>query len=191
MSTSTQLRYARRAAGLTQRELARRAGSVQPRVAEIEAAGADTRVSTFTRLLAATGHRLVLIPSRGTTAAETADAVRDALDRGDEPRAFREVLQLADDLVSSPPEIRIALAAAPPASTGDERYDALVAGVVEYRLSERALPLPGWVSEPARSASTPWFVDTTPGTEELSRARSPEPFSRRNVFLDAAELASV
>ena len=191
MTACAHVRYARRAAGITQRELARRTGSAQPRIAEVEAERTDARASTIERLLAATGHRLVVLPSRATTAAETAEAVREALKQRQENTAFREVIQLSDDLAASQPAIRLALVAAPPATTGDERFDALIAGLVEYRLSGDALPLPEWVADPARRATTSWFVDATPGTEDLSRAQSPAPFSRRNVFLDATELASV
>jgi hypothetical protein len=143
------------------------------------------------RLLAAAGHRLVVLPSRATTAAETAEAVRDALQRDQEDRAYREVIQLADDLAAAKPPIRLALVAAPPSPTGDERFDALIAGLVEYRLTADSVPLPDWVSEPERRATAQWFVDPTPGTEALSQAQSPAAFSRRNVYLDPAELASV
>ena len=191
MTACAQVRYARHAAGITQRELARRTGSAQPRIAEVEAERTDARSSTIDRLLAATGHRLVVLPSRATTAAETAEAVQEALEHGHENTAFREVIQLSDDLAASQPAIRLALVAAPPATTGDERFDALIAGLVEYRLSVDAVPLPEWVAEPTRRATTSWFVDATPGTENLSRAHTPAPFSRRNVFLDATEFASV
>ena len=191
MSASGTLRYARRSAGLSQRDLARRAGVYQPRIAEAEAARFDPGSGTLDRVLAATGHRLVVVSSRATTAAETADAVRDALEAGNEARAFREVIQLSDDLAATTPSIRLVLVAAPPASTGDHRYDGLLAGVVEFHLAPDRLPLPDWVGEPARTAETDWYVDPTPGTEHLSRDHSPEPFTRRNIYLDVSELASV
>lgn len=49
---------ARRAAGLTQVELARRLGTTQSAVARLEKPGANPRVSTINRVLAATGHEL-------------------------------------------------------------------------------------------------------------------------------------
>lgn len=58
MNTATSLRNARRAAGLSQRELARRAGVAQPAVARIEAGGVVPRVDTLERLLRASGHTL-------------------------------------------------------------------------------------------------------------------------------------
>ena len=58
MNTATTLRNARRAAGLSQRELARRAGVAQPAVARIEAGGVVPRVDTLEHLLRACGHTL-------------------------------------------------------------------------------------------------------------------------------------
>jgi predicted transcriptional regulator len=58
MNTATVLRNARRAAGMSQRELARRAGVAQPAVARIEAGGVVPRVDTLERLLRASGHTL-------------------------------------------------------------------------------------------------------------------------------------
>lgn len=52
------LRNARRAAGLSQRELARRAGVAQPSVARLEAGRVVPRVDTLEALLRACGHTL-------------------------------------------------------------------------------------------------------------------------------------
>jgi predicted transcriptional regulator len=58
MDVASTLRNARRAADLSQRELARRAGVAQPAVARIEAGGVIPRVDTLERLLRACGHTL-------------------------------------------------------------------------------------------------------------------------------------
>lgn len=58
MNASTTLRNARRAAGLSQRELASRAGVAQPAVARIETGGVIPRIDTLERLLRACGHTL-------------------------------------------------------------------------------------------------------------------------------------
>jgi transcriptional regulator with XRE-family HTH domain len=60
MEPSTLIRQARKSAGLTQAELARRAGMTQPEVARLEAAGANPRLATLKRVVAATGHSLAL-----------------------------------------------------------------------------------------------------------------------------------
>ena len=59
------LRYARRAAGLSQRDLARRAGVPQPAIARIESRRTVPRTDTLERLLRACGARLELAPTAG------------------------------------------------------------------------------------------------------------------------------
>lgn len=58
MNVARLIRDARRRAGLTQAEVARRAGTSQPTVAAYEAGSRSPSVDTLERLLAATGHRL-------------------------------------------------------------------------------------------------------------------------------------
>ena len=59
------LRAARRRAGLSQRQLAERAGVAQPMVARIESGGVRPRVDTLERLLRACGETLEVRPVRG------------------------------------------------------------------------------------------------------------------------------
>lgn len=54
------LRHARRAAGLTQSEVADRAGITQGAVAQLERPASNPTVQTLEAALAATGHRLEL-----------------------------------------------------------------------------------------------------------------------------------
>lgn len=56
------LRRARRAAGLSQRDLARSAGTSGATVAAYESGAKDPRARTLTRLLEATGHTLASVP---------------------------------------------------------------------------------------------------------------------------------
>jgi len=65
MSAASQLNQARRAAGLSQRELARRSGVPQPAIARIERSRQVPRSDTLERLLKACGFELRLGPVRG------------------------------------------------------------------------------------------------------------------------------
>jgi transcriptional regulator with XRE-family HTH domain len=63
MDTAASLRAARRSAGLTQAELARRAGTSQATVSAYEHGRKLPSVETLGRLLAAAGARLAVVPA--------------------------------------------------------------------------------------------------------------------------------
>ena len=65
MSAATYVNQARRAAGLSQRELSRRTGVPQSAIARIERGLQVPRVDTLDRLLKACGFELRLGPARG------------------------------------------------------------------------------------------------------------------------------
>jgi transcriptional regulator with XRE-family HTH domain len=65
VSSQSILRGARRARGISQRELARRTGIAQPTIARIEAGSADPRLATLERLLEACGYVIEAAPRPG------------------------------------------------------------------------------------------------------------------------------
>jgi len=77
MKAGSILREARRAAGLTQRELARRAGVPQPAVSRIERDHASPRFDTLDRLLRECGKGLELVERPGIGVDRT--LIRDRL----------------------------------------------------------------------------------------------------------------
>ena len=66
MNTAVVLRRARQAAGLSQRDLAARAGVAQPAIARIESGGVVPRVDTLEHLLRACGHNLQVATRAGS-----------------------------------------------------------------------------------------------------------------------------
>lgn len=60
MTSAALLRQARKGAGLTQTELARRLDVTQPVIARLESEGANPRLLTLQRVIAATGNSLEL-----------------------------------------------------------------------------------------------------------------------------------
>lgn len=58
MQPGRTLRWARRRANLTQRDLAKATGIAQPTIARIESGATSPRLDTLERLLGATGHRI-------------------------------------------------------------------------------------------------------------------------------------
>ena len=129
MDSGSALRTARAARGKTQRQLAADVGTHQPHIAAIETGAHDTTVSGLERHLQALLYRLTVLPTRRRPAWEAALDVADHLSAADEASAFREILQLSDELAQSSADIRVALVVTPPPGTKDARFDALLAGV--------------------------------------------------------------
>lgn len=189
-SSAVVLRRARVSAGLTQRALASRSGSPQASIARTESSVRDVACDTLDRWLRSTGHRLCALPTLGTTAAETADVIERELAAGRFDSAFRAVIQLADDLKREVGAVRVAVVTAPPGSTGDARFDALLAGVVAVRLDEQSLPHPAWVND-VTSLSERWFVDYLSEQNDDTVAATPRQLLRLGVVLEACELESI
>jgi transcriptional regulator with XRE-family HTH domain len=89
------LRSLRTRAGLTQAEVARRAGMTQPVVARLEREGANPRLSTLERVIAATGHSLELDAGPGTGIDETMIASDMKLSPDGRLRRFEELYGFA------------------------------------------------------------------------------------------------
>jgi transcriptional regulator with XRE-family HTH domain len=190
MSAALLLRTARRSHGLSQGRLATLAGDHQPTVSALEHGDHDPGVAHLTRLLAATGHRLVVLRTTARPVCEAATDIESALSSGDESAAFREAIQLSDDLARESGVIRVALTATAPPAVGDVRYDALIAAIAEHYLISDDLPKPGWLSID-RALSEQWFVDRLPAARRHALATTPPSFARRGVVIAASELASV
>ena len=91
MDAAATLRSARRKSGLSQTELARRAGTSQATISAYESGNKEPALSTLERLLAGTGHRLDV---RSGTATRQ-PSVREIERRG---RVLAQVLSLAEAL---------------------------------------------------------------------------------------------
>jgi transcriptional regulator with XRE-family HTH domain len=74
------IRDARRAAGLTQVELAARLGVSQSAISKLEREGSNPTVETLDRVLRPTGHRLQLIASAWSEGVDVT-LIRQALER--------------------------------------------------------------------------------------------------------------
>ena len=158
---ATLVRSARRARGLTQRDLAHRSGFPQSRVALAERRHEDPRFDTARRLLEGAGHRLYAAPTTRDDVATIAGAIRDALALDLRQLAFRYFIQMNDNLVAEHGLIRGILAITEPESTGSKTWDAAIAALVAYRLNAERVPLPDWVRAPSRrlERSRPLRVD--------------------------------
>lgn len=184
------LREVRAGTRRTQADLERLSGVKQTAISRAERGRQDLTVAALERLVHAAGWRVTVLPTQAGSVADAADACRQHLAVGSEDGAYRAVIQLADWLASEHGAERVALTVTPPAPTGDRRYDAFIAGVVEHRLSEESLPYPKWLPTSARLAER-WFVDITSTDDTAVAAATPPALLAHGVVIDAAELVSV
>ncbi len=191
MSASALLRSARRSRGLSQRALAAASRDHQPTISALEKGEHDPGVAHLGRLLAAAGHRLAVLPTASRPVSEAAIDVESALRAGDERAAFREAIELSDDLAREHGAIRVALTATPPPPVGDARFDALLAAIAEHYLRAEHLTEPNWLLHDTRILPTRWYVDELPAARKRALATTPPSFIRRGVIIAASELASV
>lgn len=102
MEAASALRQARNSAGLTQRQLAERAGTSQATVSAYENGAKEPSVATFSRLLAAAGARLA-IESAGSEVV----ALPSAAELRRSGRTLAQVIALAEALPAEhAPELR-------------------------------------------------------------------------------------
>jgi transcriptional regulator with XRE-family HTH domain len=197
--TVAQLRAARRARRQSQADLASRIGTTQSAIARLESGDADPRLSTLERYAVAVGASLKVEPVTGTAPSldATAAAVRQSLSGGDTNDALRHVIQFLDDVRGADAAVVWRSMRVEPDTTGDRRWDALLAGVAEYTSRRSRIPVPGWAAAPGRFLKRFWFViedllgRPAPGLAAMAFADSPPELANRGVFLDRSSLESV
>lgn len=161
------LRESRRKAGLSQRALAARAGVAQSEIARIETGRIQPSLPVIGRLLDAAGVHVevhALLVDERLSATMIAASVSSELKAGEEERAFRTCLVLVDDLAAVTVPRLQELVADAPAATGEARYDALIAGIVEEACGRASIEAPSWVNDPWRTTSE-WLVSGVPALE--------------------------
>jgi transcriptional regulator with XRE-family HTH domain len=189
-TAATLVRAARKSRHLTQAQLAGRAGIDQARISRSES-GREAEFGTIDRLLAAAGHRLYSAPTRRGDAASAAAGIRERLHRGDRDRALRALLVLNDDLAAEKGLVRGVLGLAEPEPTGSPLWDAALAALVEWRLTEESLPLPGWIDSPTRFLPRNRLLEVDAADPVPPEADVPEAFLRHGVLAWRDTFASV
>lgn len=188
MELTTLIRDARQAAGITQLEMAKRAGTAQPAVAAYESGARTPNLATLQRLLGACEYDVELLTRprmrRGATSlAEIGQTITEDLEQGQEHDALRLLFGFADDFRGSSRPGRLALLRDEPLSTGDARFDAALAGVAELFAIEGALAAPTWVNGPRRFVEPWWFVTSRQEFHAYVLANTPAVLARHGVFM--------
>jgi hypothetical protein len=101
------------------------------------------------------------------------------------------VVQMINEMSQVPVQLLACGVEARPRPTGDPRFDALLAGVVEDLCLARGLAPPAWVSEPDRFLDEWWFVGDRPAFEGWALASAPAALAIRGVFVPRESLESV
>lgn len=109
----------------------------------------------------------------------------------DRHEALRWVVQFMEDFERAAPDRRAALVAVEPDSTGDERWDAMMAAVAEHLCFHHGLPVPAWSVDPKRFLERWWFVSPYRSVHASALVNTPAAFANRGVFIHAGSLASV
>ncbi len=178
-------------AGLTQRALARQAGIAQSEIARIEGGKIQPSLPVLGRLLDSIGLQLqistTLLDNR-FTAAKIAASV--AAELPDEDRAFRSALVLSDDLAAVTPVRLQELVVEPPPLTHNDRFDALIAAIVEDACVRAQVGPPRWVDDQDRKTDD-WLVSGIEALADEARKETPPAFARHGVFVLEGELTGV
>jgi transcriptional regulator with XRE-family HTH domain len=186
------LRARRTSAGLTAGQVARATGTSETNVAAYERGDKTPGPATLARLLAAVDaggdsavfvNRLLTVPA---TAAAIRKGLRSAWPTSDLLRIVRESRSNAK-WVRGADDLEVFFAA--PSTTGDRRWDALLAGSTENLALRRKEPAPAWTR--GHALSTFWFVGDNRFFDAYALAHSPASLKVRGVMLDPSDLESV
>lgn len=127
--------------------------------------------------------------------AATAHALRSWVDAGaTEAETLRLIIQASDDfrrLTTS--EERVAFLSEP-GSTGDPRYDALLAGLAVHLAATSGMTTtPAWTREPSRYLTRFWWfgLSDDSGLQAYWYQRTPACLRARGIMFNVDELASV
>jgi transcriptional regulator with XRE-family HTH domain len=188
MEIAPLIRGARRAAGITQSELARHAGTTQPAIAAYESGARTPTVATLERLLDGCEHDIQFsarprVRRGAASLAELAVIIKRDLADGRERDALRLLFGFADDFRGSSRPGQAALIADRPPLTDAARFDAALAGVAELFAAEAGIPAPGWVDDADRFVQPWWFVVGLPALHAYVLAHTPAALARHGVFM--------
>lgn len=186
------MRERRRAQGLTLRQVARAAGTSETNVAAYERGRKRPGQATLARILSVidAGVQSSIHQNRLLTVPGAAAAIRAGLRNGwstaDLLRLVRE-MRSHTQFIAGPADRAAFLA--PPSTTGDQRWDAMLAGCVEDLCLSRKWATPDWAR--GKALPTFWFVGSAPSLAAYAFARSPFSLQVRGVMVDPGDLEAV
>lgn len=190
------VRTSRRAQGLTQAQLADQAGVGRQWLVALEKGHERAELAKVLAVLSALGlvtaaRRDSPAPPRRTwlTATDAAEAIREELERGDTDFALRLLARALNDFRAlTDPAERDAFLAEPP-STGDHRWDTLLAVTVGRVCRQASVTPPEWTR--ARPLTSWWFPVFDPLLTARTIQRTPADLAAKGIWLDERALGVV
>ncbi|HMR49057.1 MAG TPA: hypothetical protein PKE40_07525 [Arachnia sp.] len=122
------------------------------------------------------------------TVPEIAEDVRAALAAEDDIHAIRMLMDGINALPAARQAGLLDEALGEPSTTGDERWDALLAGALRYRLHQMGAGAPPWTYKPPLPTSW-WPFAYSPSDAYNDMAHTPAELMRLGIFLDEREFS--
>jgi y4mF family transcriptional regulator len=191
------IRALRRSLGLTQAELAARAGVGRQWLVAVERGHERAEIGKVAAVLAALGHTFAIhrapdppAPRRTwLTTGDVAEAIRDDLDANDTDFALRTLGRAVADFRRLIDPDDVATFLAEPPSTGDHRWDTLVAATISRECRLAGIEAPSWTKTVPLASW--WFPVFDPILTARTMQRTPVDFSTRGIWLDSRALEVV
>jgi transcriptional regulator with XRE-family HTH domain len=186
------LRTARLQAGMSQSAVAQLAKTSQSAIATYEAGNREPSLPVLQRLLAATGHQLSLSVLPDSSVYRIADLALDIAQSPahDDKKKLRYVFEFMRGAQEDTAPVNV-LVSAEPKSTGDMRFDALLAGIAEDLCVLGGEVPPQWVNSDARTLKSAWWVSSLAAGRAQALLHCPAALRRRGVMIDRHDLEGV
>ncbi len=187
-----ELREMRQKQKLTAAQVAFASGTSLTNVCAYERGDKNPSSLTLERLLLAIGagfespiyqHNLLTVPA---AARELRSAAKRGAKLASRLRVVRELVSNSE-FISSAKDKAIFLAT--PSTTGDRRWDVLLAGVADQLASEVNYPNPPWAV--GKKLKSLWYVSEFAGMNEYLFENSPIALKTRGVLVDPSDLLPV
>jgi len=177
---------------LTQKELAGRSATTQSAIAAYEGGTKQPSVATLNRLVRAAGCSVAWsLGPAPSVVHSTVEAIARSLHDDEEHEALRLAADLWTGLASMPADEVAVEIEADPGSTGDRRWDALVAGVVERAAHTAGVRTPMWTCAGGRFLDEWWFLTPYRSLHASALVETPAELANRGVFVHESSLWSV
>lgn len=169
--------------GLSQRELAQKAGIAFRTLQLLEWGRHDPRWSTLVKTAGALGMTaqelaLGLEPRAGASPDTAAGVSSRALEQGESSWSFH-LFEFVDEFRRNPQPSLIVQA---PDFRSSHRLQALLASAVEFLCAEQGIFVPWWCAG-VPPLPEPWFISETESLKASALVEAPAQFRQRNIFV--------